>query len=236
MHGIDRRFDPPHFCLTMPHKSAHKDIVDIVDQATLLLTKLQYQDILDDWSDSDSDSESGTNSEDLLSSNSDNTSTVDLSFRSFSPPSPLCQGFQIHLVIAPHLLLIMICLTTGSITPLLLYMTRLRGHVYFTSLMSLPHELLSFICWCTMKNTTPSCFGRNFKSTQRFLMIFLIISLVTLFLTTNPTILSLSPFNDKFHIIWASGPWAHVVYILDDDGWAGSTIISDGYGWAHVCQ
>jgi hypothetical protein len=34
----------------------------------------------------------------------------------------------------------------------------------------------------------------------------------------------------------ASGPWAHVVYILDDDGWAGSTIISDGYGWAHVCQ
>ncbi|KAG2341299.1 hypothetical protein BDR05DRAFT_949884 [Suillus weaverae] len=35
---------------------------------------------------------------------------------------------------------------------------------------------------------------------------------------------------------WASGPWAHVVYILDHDGWAGRNIISDGDGWAHMGQ
>jgi hypothetical protein len=38
------------------------------------------------------------------------------------------------------------------------------------------------------------------------------------------------------HTRWASGPWAHVVYILDDDGWAGGHIISVGDGWAHAWQ
>ncbi|KAG1717282.1 uncharacterized protein EDB91DRAFT_1259934 [Suillus paluster] len=35
-------------------------------------------------------------------------------------------------------------------------------------------------------------------------------------------------------MIWASGPWAKGRYILDYDGCAGSVIIPDGDGWAHV--
>ncbi|KAG2147705.1 hypothetical protein DEU56DRAFT_753526 [Suillus clintonianus] len=36
------------------------------------------------------------------------------------------------------------------------------------------------------------------------------------------------------HTIWASGPWAKGRNILDYDGWAGSIIIPNGDGWAHV--
>ncbi|KAG1895992.1 uncharacterized protein F5891DRAFT_1193626 [Suillus fuscotomentosus] len=71
----------------MPHSSTRQELLDIVDQATLLLAKLQYQDILDDWSDLESDSDS--DSEDLLSSTSDDDDTISLSFSSSSPPSPL---------------------------------------------------------------------------------------------------------------------------------------------------
>jgi hypothetical protein len=82
MHGIDRRFDPPHFrpTVTMPAQSTRKELLDIVDQAEILLAKLQYQDILDDWSDSDS--------EDSLSTTSDDD-TISLSSSTPSPLSPL---------------------------------------------------------------------------------------------------------------------------------------------------
>ncbi|KAG2752748.1 hypothetical protein P692DRAFT_20871074 [Suillus brevipes Sb2] len=81
----------------MPRQSTHKEILDIVDQATLLLAKLQYQDILDNWfdsnsdsgTDSDSDSDSDSGSKDLLSSTLDDISTIDLSFNSLSTPSSL---------------------------------------------------------------------------------------------------------------------------------------------------
>jgi hypothetical protein len=36
------------------------------------------------------------------------------------------------------------------------------------------------------------------------------------------------------HTRRASRPWAEVMYILNVDGWAGSHIISDGDGWAHL--
>ncbi|KAG1728035.1 uncharacterized protein EDB91DRAFT_1253620 [Suillus paluster] len=64
----------------MPRQSTHKEILDIVDQATLSLAKLQYQDILDDLSDSDSDfgTDSESDSEDLLSSTLDDISTINL--------------------------------------------------------------------------------------------------------------------------------------------------------------
>ncbi|KAG2358589.1 hypothetical protein BDR07DRAFT_1489258 [Suillus spraguei] len=51
----------------MPRESACKELLKIIDQAELALAKLQYQDILDDWSDFDSDSGSG----DSLSTTSD---------------------------------------------------------------------------------------------------------------------------------------------------------------------
>jgi hypothetical protein len=69
----------------MPRKSAHEQLLDIIDQDELSLAKLQYQDILDDWSDFDSNSDSG----DSLSATSDSDSTINLSFSSPSPPSPL---------------------------------------------------------------------------------------------------------------------------------------------------
>ncbi|KAG2046464.1 hypothetical protein BDR06DRAFT_1014718 [Suillus hirtellus] len=71
----------------MPRPSTRQELLDIVDQATLSLAKLQYQDILDDWSNLESNSDS--DSEDSLSSTSDDDDTISLSFSSSSPPSPL---------------------------------------------------------------------------------------------------------------------------------------------------
>ncbi|KAG2076610.1 hypothetical protein BDR04DRAFT_1149050 [Suillus decipiens] len=71
----------------MPLPSKCKELLDVVDQAELLLAKLQYQDILDNWdfdSDFDSDSENS-----LPSTSDDDDDTISLSFSSLSPPSPI---------------------------------------------------------------------------------------------------------------------------------------------------
>ncbi|KAG1806004.1 uncharacterized protein BJ212DRAFT_1486130 [Suillus subaureus] len=70
----------------MPHESAHKELMNIVDQAELALAKPQYQDILDDWSDFGNDSSSGNS---LSTTTSNDNSTINLSFSSPSPSSPL---------------------------------------------------------------------------------------------------------------------------------------------------
>ncbi|KAG1728828.1 hypothetical protein EDD22DRAFT_960999 [Suillus occidentalis] len=74
----------------MPRQSIRKNLLNAVDQAALALARMQAQDILDDWSDleSETDSEDLDSDLDLLStSNDDDTSNLLVS--SPSPPSPL---------------------------------------------------------------------------------------------------------------------------------------------------
>ncbi|KAG2062123.1 hypothetical protein BDR06DRAFT_1001213 [Suillus hirtellus] len=68
----------------MPQPSICKELLAIVDQAKLSLAKLQYQDILDDWS----DFESNSDSEDSHSTTSDDDNSINLSFSLPYPPSP----------------------------------------------------------------------------------------------------------------------------------------------------
>ncbi|KAG2053458.1 hypothetical protein BDR06DRAFT_1008612 [Suillus hirtellus] len=69
----------------MPHQSTCNNILNAVDQAALALAKLQYQDILDNWSDFESDTDSDLDS--FSTSDDDNISL------SFSPPSPISPIF-----------------------------------------------------------------------------------------------------------------------------------------------
>ncbi|KAG2739148.1 hypothetical protein P692DRAFT_20882004, partial [Suillus brevipes Sb2] len=75
----------------MPRPSIRKDLLNIVDQAALSVARLQYQDLLDDWSDfeSDTDSDTDSDSNSLSASGDDHDNTFSLSFSSPSPLSPL---------------------------------------------------------------------------------------------------------------------------------------------------
>jgi hypothetical protein len=118
---------------------------------------------------------------------------------------PLHMGEIVNLSLMTQMILV--CIMTSSSTLSLLFMMRIRGPVYFTSLTSLLPRHLSYICWFTMKNTTLICFTRNFMSIQKYLMISLTRSSIILSSTTNPTILSSQflsswPFFELCRLLW----------------------------------
>lgn len=75
----------------MPRQSICKDLLNAVNQAVLALARMQAQDILDDWSDLESETDSKDSDLDMLStSNDDDTSNLSVSspFPPSIPPLP----------------------------------------------------------------------------------------------------------------------------------------------------
>jgi hypothetical protein len=81
MHPTDRSFDPaPTLAPTMPRPSTRKDLLNAVDKAALALAKLQYQnELLDDFSNSDSDAD--------MDSVATDDEGANMTFSSPTPPS-----------------------------------------------------------------------------------------------------------------------------------------------------